>query len=108
MMLSNARPLPSMLIRTHASFRRPVNDAPVYWLPWSVLKISGCPPSKARSNVATQKSASKVIDRSQLSTYRLCQSITATRYTKPPRRRMYVMSLHQTWSGVSIDSPDNR
>ena len=65
-------------------------------------------PRQPRSNVATQKSEPKVIDGSQLSTYRLCQSITAARYTKPPRTRMYVISLRQTWSGVSIDSPYNR
>jgi len=42
-MLSMQRPLPSMLMRTLASFSSSVKGRLVNWLPWSVLKISGCP-----------------------------------------------------------------
>jgi len=41
MMLSNARPTPSMLIAIPAALRTPVNASLVNWLPWSVLKIAG-------------------------------------------------------------------
>ena len=49
------------------------------WLPWSVLKIAGRPRARARSSAATQKSLSRVLDTSQLKTYRLNQSRIATR-----------------------------
>ncbi len=45
--------------------------SPVNWAPWSVLKISGRPLVSASSRASTQKSASRVFDRRQESTYRL-------------------------------------
>ena len=50
----------------------------------------------ASSKAATQKSASKVLDSRQDKTARLCQSMIATRYRKPRRIRIYVMSAHHT------------
>ena len=84
--LSSQRPLPSMLIFTPASFSTPVNPSPVNWLPWSVLNISGLPYfANASANASTQKSASMVLLRRQLSSFLECQSSTATKYMKPLR-----------------------
>ena len=41
--LSRHPPLPSMLMVTPRAFSALVNASLVNWLPWSVLKISGCP-----------------------------------------------------------------
>jgi len=50
--------------------------------PWSVLKIPGVDIRSARSSAETQNEASSVFDSSHASTYRLNQSITATRALK--------------------------
>ena len=69
----------------------------VNWLPWSVLKISGLPYfAKASSRALMQKSTSMVLESRRDSTSRPCQSITATKYRKPLRIGIYVMSAHQT------------
>ena len=49
-----------------------------------------------------------VIDTAQDSTYRLNQSITATRYTKPEAKRIYVISALQTWLTRFTVIPRNR
>src|SRR5438270_14057424 len=50
----------------------------------SVLKISGRPNrAKASSSAETQNETSMVLDKRQVSTARLDQSMTATRYRKP-------------------------
>ncbi len=51
------------------------------------------------SSAARQKLVSIVLDSSQLSTNRLNQSITATRYRKPPRIGMWVISVLQHVEG---------
>ena len=56
-----------------------MNSRLVNWLPWSVLNTSGWPRPRASSSASAQKPASRVLDNRQASTYRLCQSITATR-----------------------------
>ena len=63
-----------------AACKRPVKTKLVNWLPWSVLKISGVPyRSRASSSASVQKRASSVFDSCQARTYRLAQSMTATR-----------------------------
>jgi hypothetical protein len=51
----------------------------VNWAPWSVLKIPGALAIKAFSRAAKQKPVSIVIEVSQERTYRLNQSMIATR-----------------------------
>ena len=51
--------------------------------PWSVLKISGWLTDNADSNALTQKPTSKLFDNSHDRTFRLNQSITATKYKNP-------------------------
>jgi hypothetical protein len=51
---------------------------------------------KCCCSASRQKPVSIVLDSSQLSTSRLNQSITATRYRRPPRIGMYVISVLQT------------
>ena len=62
----------------------------------------------ARSHARIQKSLSIVLLISHANTYRLHQSITATRYMNPCCSGMYVMSLHQTWFGPLISMPFSR
>ena len=63
-----------------AACKRPVKAKLVNWLPWSVLNISGLPcRARASSSVSVQKLASSVFDSRQASTYRLAQSMIATR-----------------------------
>lgn len=50
----------------------------------------------ASSRAATQKSASRVFDKRQESTLRLCQSMAATRYMKPLGIGKKVMSAAKT------------
>ncbi len=47
--------------------------------PWSVLNICGVPQCRAASSASTQKALSMVFDSRHDSTWRLAQSITATR-----------------------------
>ena len=56
-----------------------MNSLVVNWLPWSVLNTSGFPSLSASFRDSTQESTSKVLDRRRLSTYRLYQSMMATR-----------------------------
>ena len=56
----------------------------VNWLPWPVLNIFGAPyHSIASFRALMQKSASIMLDKRQLSTWRIVESITANRYRKP-------------------------
>src|SRR5210317_2184414 len=92
-----------MLILTALSFSRSVKFLLVNCAPWSVLNTSGLPyRRRACSRASTQKSASRVLDRRQERTLRLCQSIMATRYINPWHIGMYVMSAAHTWLGRSI------
>ena len=53
-------------------------------LPWSVLKISGVAYlASASFNASMQKEASMVFDNRQDRTWRVAQSMIATRYRKP-------------------------
>jgi hypothetical protein len=62
------------------AFRRSVNALLVNWLPWSELKISGIlVPLSASSKASMQNAASRVFESRQDKTYRLNQSMTATR-----------------------------
>ena len=82
-MLSTYLPFPSMLILTPLRSRSPENPSPMNWLPWSVLKTSGVSVTNASSKASTQKSASRVLESRQVTTYRLYQSMMATSYRNP-------------------------
>src|SRR5580658_3765673 len=96
--LSIQRPRPSMLTSTPADSTASINIGEVNCDPWSVLEINGgCRPARnAASQASTQKSASNVLLKRHPSTYRLHQSITATKYINPLAIGTYVMSEHQT------------
>ena len=65
------------------------------------MNISGAPwRPRDSSSASTQKSVSIVTDTRQASTLRLCQSITAARYTNPLAIGMYVISIAHTWLGL--------
>ena len=78
--LSIHRRRPSIEMRTPAACSTPVNRGEVNWLPWSVLKITGrSNRASASSTALMQNSTSMVFDTRQASTFRVAQSITATR-----------------------------
>src|SRR5919106_2848076 len=106
--LSVYRPLPPMLTLIPCCSRSPVKAWLVNWAPRSVLNISGWLFLKASSRAATQKSVSRVLDSRQANTYRLYQSMMATRYRKPRAIGMQVMSALQTWLGWVISTPPSR
>ena len=69
-----------MLIATPRAFSASVNAWLVNWLPWSVLKISGCPYLvNASSSASTQNAVSMLIDTRCANTLRLAQSTMAHR-----------------------------
>ena len=78
-MLSVYRPFPSLLIFTPCSWSAWVNSRLVNWQPWSVLQISGWTCPNASFKASTQQSASRVLDNREATTYRLCQSMMATK-----------------------------
>ena len=59
---------------------------------WSVLNTSGWPCPSDSFKASTQKSASRLLDNRQATTYRLCQSVMATRQRPPRAMGKYVMS----------------
>ena len=78
--LSIHRPRPSIEMGTPAVSSTPVKRGEVNWLPWSVLKISGRPNRvRASSRASMQNSASMVFDNRQDRTFRVDQSMMATR-----------------------------
>ena len=69
-----------MLMATPRAFSAPVKSSLVNWLPWSVLKISGCPYlAKASSSASRQNAVSMLIDTRCDNTLRLAQSTMAHR-----------------------------
>ena len=93
-MLSRKRPLPSNEIRTADQCNRSVQAKDVNWLPWSVFMMSGTPDlAMAWLSAPTQKSASSLFNMRQASTLRVYQTRIATRYRKPRRIGIYVMSF---------------
>src|SRR5208283_2915407 len=108
--LSSQRPRPSMLTSTPADSTASINIGEVNCEPWSVLEINGAwrPTRNAASQASTQKAASIVLLNRHPSTYRLHQSITATKYINPVAIGTYVMSEHQTWSGPVTSKSLNR
>src|SRR6266853_1229111 len=108
--LSIHRPRPSMLTSTPADSTASINIGEVNCEPWSVLEISGaCRPTRnAASQASTQKAASSVLLNRQPNTYRLHQSITATKYMNPLAIGTYVISAHHTWSGPVTAKSRNR
>ena len=107
-MLSMQRPRPSILIAIWRPANSPVNCSEVNCEPWSLLKMSGRPRRKARFSASTQNFTYIVNDSDQLSTNRLNQSMTATRYKKPCAIRIYVISVLHTWLTRSIVVPLNK
>ena len=78
--LSMQRPLPSIEIRVPARFSLSVQAKDVNCEPWSVFMIPGAPKRWIASfNASTQKSASSVFEMRQASTFRVNQSMIATR-----------------------------
>ena len=65
--------------RVPAAWIRSLKSTLVNYEPWSVLNISGDPLRNATSSAVMQKPASIVFDKCQDNTYRLAQSMTATR-----------------------------
>ena len=85
-MLSRWRALPSIEILVLARFSRSVQSNDVNGLPWSVFMISGGPNLwMASLSASRQNSASSVFDIRQAKTFRVNQSMIATRYRNPFR-----------------------
>ena len=97
-----------MLTAAPRDSKTPVKPPSVNCAPWSVLKISGWPSAKAASSAHRQKPAFSPDESSRDSTYRLCQSITATRRMNPRSIRMYLVSALHTWFGRAAQTPLNR
>ena len=92
-----------MLILILAAFRTSIQSPLVNYDPWSVLNISGVPCfAKASFSASTQNAAPILLESRQARTLRLNQSMIATRYRKPRRIGIYVISAHQSWFGRSI------
>ena len=69
-----------MLMAMPRSLSMSVKASLVSWLPWSELKITGCPwRAKASSRASMQNETSMLIDTRCASTRRLAQSTMATR-----------------------------
>src|ERR671914_513541 len=96
-----------MLTLTPCCSRRPVKVWRVNCAPWSVLNISGTPFLRASSRASTQKLASRVFDSRQANTYRLYQSMMATRYKNPRAIGMYFLARSR-WArpGAPVDDPE--
>ena len=74
-------PAPMGGVSTLASLSTPVKSRLVNWLPWSVLKISGLPCRAIASRRASmQNPVSMVFDNRHARTWRVAQSMIATRY----------------------------
>lgn len=86
--LSIQRPRPSIEILTFLSRGTSGKSVLVDGEPWSELTIFGLPYfASAASSASTQDPASIEFDNRQLSTFRLCQSMTATRSGNPATHR---------------------
>jgi hypothetical protein len=67
-----------------ASLSTSVKSKLVNWLPWSVLNISGLPyRDSASAKASTQNPASMVFDSRHARTWRVAQSMMATKYRNP-------------------------
>ena len=95
--LSIHRLLPCMLIFTFESFSKSIQPPLVNWLPWSVLNISDvlCFDS-ASFRASTQNAVSMLLESRHAKILRLYESMIATRYRKPRRIGIYVISPHKT------------
>ena len=62
----------------------------------ATLALAALSLSSANAATITWGGSSGDYANSHASTHRLCQSITAHRYAKPPRTGIYVMSVAQT------------
>ena len=73
-----------MLTSTPTDSTASSHAALVNWQPWSELLINGCrPAASAPVQARMQNSLSRLFESSQPTTYRLHQSMIATRYMNP-------------------------